>query len=308
MPQFLFAFRELAGLGVTCFFILSGFLITGLLCDEEAVTGGISLKEFYIRRTLRIMPAYYVMLLVTFCLALLKLVTDVPWYTFAICAIYLRDFAGRGMSLGHTWSLSLEEQFYLVWPFTLRKIPQPKRIPVALAVCLSVTIWRAVAILIGVWQPYNRYRPDFQFDSILIGCLIALVWTYKPELLKAVTSKAPAGFLLFICACAWTVSLVSVQAVLPIFLTGQIYLLAPVVSQLVANNDSPFARFLTNPILRWFGKVSYSLYLWQELFLTIKEPSWGILRAFPLNLVCLMLVACASYYFIERPVLALRKG
>ena len=142
VPPVLHPLGELAELGVTCFFVLSGFLITGLLCDEESVTGRFSLKEFYIRRTLRIMPAYYVMLLITACLALLKLVVDVPWYTFGICALYLRDFVGRGETLGHTWSLSLEEQFYLIWPFCLRAIPQERRIPIAFTGCILVEIWR----------------------------------------------------------------------------------------------------------------------------------------------------------------------
>lgn len=307
VPAPLHMLRELGELGVTWFFILSGFLITSLLCNEETATGGISLKSFYLRRTFRIMPAYYVMVAITATLALAGLVTDVPWHTFVVCIFYLKDFAGRGGTVGHTWSLALEEQFYLVWPFCLTRIPESKRIKAALAGCILIAVWRAVAMMTGIWKPYLTFRPDFRADAILLGCLLAFVWTYKADLMRSVVQRTPGAFVVFIGILTFAIFLFRDPALQPVALTIQTWLSALLISQVIANAESPFAIALRHPLLRWFGKVSYSLYLWQQMFLMTTTPSWGILRELPFNLICVLIIGTASYYLIELPFLSLRK-
>jgi peptidoglycan/LPS O-acetylase OafA/YrhL len=344
---------EFATLGVLCFFILSGFLITGLLLEEEKVSSTISLTRFYCRRVLRIIPAYYLFIAAVALLMLANLVTDVPWFTVAICLLFLRDLAGRSITLGHTWSLSLEEQFYLIWPFLLSKLPGNKRITSVLGVCLAIATWRFFAINIGIWHPYNSFRPDFRFDCILAGCLLALlhqnsvstgtetktgtgteirsdsgsgsasgsahrVQNGDPDPRQSTDNaprrerRHPAGIgspvlLLIPLILVWTLFTAGTTWALPIYLTVQLWLAALLFWYLLVQENSWFARALSHPVLRWFGKISYSLYLWQQLFIAMKIPSWGIIRTFPFDLLCALAVSCLSYYLVERPFLKLKK-
>ena len=132
--------ESLSGLGVLLFFVLSGFLITGLLCQEEREHGRISIANFYINRILRIFPAYYFFLLAVTILMACRLITDVPWYTVGVCALYLRNIFGRGDSLTHIWSLSLEEQFYAIWPWTVARVGSRRLLGWALFAVAAITL------------------------------------------------------------------------------------------------------------------------------------------------------------------------
>src|SRR5579884_2593834 len=171
---------RLGALGVMFFFVLSGFLITGLLCEESSTTGTVSLERFYTRRALRILPAFVVLVAVTSALIASGLITDVPWYTVAVSCLYLNDVFGTGQSLGHLWSLSLEEQFYLVWPLLMRTFSRRRMLPVACIAAAAIIMFRATAIHFEWWN-YNSAvfyeRPWFRFDSILAGCILALLFS-----------------------------------------------------------------------------------------------------------------------------------
>lgn len=292
----------LSELGVIFFFVLSGFLITGLLCAEELREGAISIKSFFRRRILRIMPAYYVFLTIIGLLCLLKLVTDVTPQTFIYCMFYLRDFLGPGWTLAHTWSLSLEEQFYLVWPFFLWLTPPPRRVPILIVVCLAVASWRSVASVIGLWLPATLCRPDFQCDAILLGCLIGLLWSYRRQQLLSIKMPLWIVLIFAITTFSWTVFAANLVVYRPIHQTGVCWMSALLLAQVIAHSTGKLPKLLANPILCWFGKVSYSIYLWQQLFIITKEPSWGLVRTFPFD-VCLAIIAgTASYYLLEQPV------
>ncbi len=306
LPAPLDTMDEFASLGVLCFFILSGFLITGLLLNEKTLTGTISLTRFYCRRALRIIPAYYFMIAVIAILASAKIVTDVSWHTIVICLLFLRDIGGRGVTLGHTWSLALEEQFYLIWPFVLGKLPVKYRTLIVLSLCIILAAWRFIAIRMAIWQPGNNCRPDFRFDCILLGCLLALLRQENKYLLLQVSKAIKWPALLAIILSLWTLFASKIPGYLPIYLTGQLWLAALLFCHLVVQEDSQFAKALSHPILVWFGRLSYSLYLWQQLFIVTKSPIWGIMRIFPFDLLCTLIVSCLSYYLIERPFLRLK--
>ena len=92
----------------------------------------------------------------------------------------------------------------------------------------------------------------------------------------------------------------------PLYLTLQMILIVVLLAQLVLTDRGFTFRFFSNPVLRYLGRISFSLYLWQELFLVLESPSWGVLRRFPFNVICSIVVAAASYQFIEKPVLDLK--
>src|SRR3569833_2940991 len=132
--------REQNGkLGVRVFFVISGFLITSLLLKERQKTGSISLSGCYLRRLFRIAPAYYVFL------AAILLLIPTGWVAahyanVGFAAIYLNDYSYEGGTVGHTWSLAVEELFYLLWPLTLVLSKRPER--VCLGVLLIAPIFR----------------------------------------------------------------------------------------------------------------------------------------------------------------------
>jgi peptidoglycan/LPS O-acetylase OafA/YrhL len=297
---------SLAVLGVTCFFVLSGFLITGLLCDEKASTGTISLSQFYIRRVLRIVPAYYLFLFAIFILSNVHLITDVPTHEFAICLLYLRDFAGRSTTLKHTWSLSLEEQFYIIWPMLVQRWNKDRAILAAFSVCIIVPIWRAIATIYDICPVYRWFRPDFKLDCLLIGCLIALLYFHKRDTLLKISRFGPNNLVACLLLLLWTLFGWQNRFVAPIHLSVQIWLIAFLLVRCVMLEETALNKLLSQAWLRWVGRISYSLYLWQQPFLETSTPSWGIVRVPPINIIATFLLASISHYAVEAPFLKLK--
>jgi peptidoglycan/LPS O-acetylase OafA/YrhL len=301
--------QSIAHLGVLLFFVLSGFLITGLLYRERSLTGSISFKRFYIRRALRLLPAFFLFLFTVALLVKLGNVTDVPKIEFLECLLYLRNIFGHSLSLGHIWSLSLEEQFYLVWPLTFFLLP-PKRAPAVVAwVCLAFMIWRGLAIAFRLFSYEHGIfyvRPYFRFDSILIGCLIALWLCSSATAHKRLKSFAQHSWspALWITLFLWAT--IGERFSRTLHITISEILVAMVLSHVVLRADSLAARIFRARWLRYGGVISYSLYLWQDLFISPEPPSWGLLREPPLAFILPIAIAVASYHLMERPILRLK--
>ena len=170
----LYAFGKVAGYaGVTVFFVLSGYLITTLLLREEERVGGISPRLFYLRRALRLFPALWLYLMVVWIIWLAGWLPNIPWYDFISSLFYFRNLVGSGYETGHLWTLSLEEQFYLLWPIVLIALPRRNRtrLLIALISVLAVTVWRVYAARNGLVSSAKLSgRSDFRFDAPLIGC------------------------------------------------------------------------------------------------------------------------------------------
>ena len=136
---------DFANLGVRCFFVLSGFLITTLLLEEFRENGRVSLRNFYARRTLRIFPAFYFFLFVVFVLMKRGWVAPIGASSWIHAATYTMDYLGfhdRAWDLGHLWSLAVEEQFYLIWPAALVLLRPRRALWSAFAVILVVPLIR----------------------------------------------------------------------------------------------------------------------------------------------------------------------
>jgi peptidoglycan/LPS O-acetylase OafA/YrhL len=296
-------------LGVLLFFVLSGFLITGLLHRERSTTGKIDFRRFYVRRVLRLGPAFFLFLLTVVILMCFGLVTDVPRKEIIECLLYARNIFGRSLTLGHIWSLSLEEQFYLLWPFVFSILALRRSANIVTIICLSIATWRTAAIATHLFSYesgiYSR-RPYFRFDSILIGACLVLWLASSPRALvlgRKLLSIVPPVVLWGALLC-WTA--LGEDLTHALYLSIQEILVAIVLAQLVLCNYTKYAAIFRSGALRYLGTISYSLYLWQQLFLVTSVPSWGPLREFPLCVVVPVAIAAASNHWIEKPVLGLK--
>lgn len=285
---------RLGVLGVTIFFVLSGFLITRLLVAESVRDGSVSLRGFYWRRGWRILPAYFVFLLG---LAWLARPTACEWATLFT---FTKNFFCVSDADIHIWSLSVEEQFYASWPllFVLLRVRQ-----CAMFLAAILFLWPAVRIaghLLHYRFPFNGIA---FYDAIGWGCAFALLLALQPELSARVFSwRAPLCRLL-----AWALIVGSWQLQVSLHLAWLTVPLTVTVQSvagafLIASYSSfGEARWLRTAPMVWLGRASYSIYLWQQLFLLapLGFPQW--LTAFPVNLCTCIAVGGLSYHWIERP-------
>jgi peptidoglycan/LPS O-acetylase OafA/YrhL len=299
-------------LGVLIFFVLSGFLITGLLCSEERIFNKISLKNFYLRRAFRILPALSVFILIVCLLIRLDLVVDTPWTTVAASAMFLKNIVGSGITMAHLWSLSLEEQFYLVWPILFSVIGRRRLLAPTLGLIVGIVVYRTAAINIaphlhglGIFE----LRSDFRMDSILLGCALALLLDRLPA-----QPNQFAPLVRWATHPIWTVPLLlfwtlycDIPPLWSVYLTVQTILVCGLVFSAIAFPDSVLGHVLRRRSICLVGLISYSLYLWQQLFLVTNEPDWGVIRDFPLCLFVAGAAAVLSYFMVERPFLQLKR-
>ena len=303
-------FERLGGFGVRVFFVISGFLITTLLRREWERSGTLSLRTFYFRRTLRIFPPFYTFLLVAAVLFALGVfpASGARWWP---ALTYLSNlWSVHAWELGHTWSLSIEEQFYLAWPLIfLRLGPARARRAAAIAVVTAPFI-RVGARLLGHAtgvETFNQLSATWTVDFLAVGCILALL----PEVgrLHEFTRRALASRTTF----AAGALIVLGQLALP--LSGRLWvgldlaiaqsLLAVVLGLMltwcVANAHSRVGRVLELAPVRALGVASYSVYLWQQLFFR-PTSQWGV----PLAVTGTLTAAALSYFVVEQPSLRLR--
>jgi peptidoglycan/LPS O-acetylase OafA/YrhL len=239
------------------FFVLSGFLITGLLVNERTHYGHIDLKAFYLRRVLRLAPALVCFLFAVMILIRSGLIADVPRYELVACVFYFRNIVGRSNSLGHLWSLSLEEQFYALWPFLIGRVKSVRRMLIYAA---TLTALISIARMIAIESRHFDYnagityiRPWFRFDSILIGCCIALAraqsdaWTRR---LKSLAERLP-GWLGWSALFVWTLR--GEQVSILWYLTLQMLLSGFVLMQLVFAGTPALLLLFSNPLTVHLG-------------------------------------------------------
>ncbi len=292
---------QLASLGVLLFFVLSGFLITGVLLNEKAARGRVSLSKFYLRRVLRLAPALLIFLAVVTALIYFRAIVDVPWYEVVIGLVYLANIVGHSTPLGHIWSLSLEEQFYAIGPWFVARLPTRRLLLTAAVITCAVAIARMVAIWNG-WFAYNPglvyRRPWFRFDSIMIGCCLCValtddIWCARVRRLVAAINPA----IVWVALALWTVAAVRIFPTA--YLTVLTVLSAIVLGQLILSPTPMLSSIFSNPLLRHLGRISYGLYLWQQLFVSNPNAHWGALQMFPINVIVALAIAEISYWLVE---------
>src|ERR1700689_5054879 len=246
--------------GVLIFFSLSGYLITTHLVREFAVSGRISLKDFYVRRVFRILPPVILYLVI---LGMLAAAGTVPfdWRSLRAALFFYANYADHSWVIGHFWSLAVEEHFYLLWPVLLIAFSLRNGWRTAVAFAFVVCALRLAVVhlhLLGnVFQDsaHGNFHSDLVFDTLLWGCCLAF-YLYRPRirpvnstistviaLAAAFMLLAPEGFRL--------TQTTLLTHLLPTILVGSI-VMAP---------RAPIGRFLELRSLRFVGKLSYSLYI-----------------------------------------------
>ncbi len=293
-------------LGVEIFFVISGFLITSLLLDEEDRSGRIGLTGFYWRRALRILPAALTYLAAV-ALVDVTFRPVVPIGDILAAMTFCRNLFGDSHLTGHFWSLSVEEQFYLVWPLGFLFIPARLRLKVTLALFAFAPLWRVFNL--DVLHPpsgLNLGRADLHYDTLDAGVILALARkTPRGQDLYALALRHGAALLAGALA-----ALAALQAFVPrdwfLTMTLRDAILAAVVLAVITDPGRLARVALDLPPVRLVGRLSYSLYLWQQLFTYWWELGDAWFARFPANLACTLVVSAASYYLVERPVLAWR--
>lgn len=301
---------DLAHLGVLVFFVISGFLITSLLMSEREKTGTISLRRFYLRRVLRIFPAFYGLIFV------LIAVTALGWISlsgsdFAYALTYTVNYdPSKSWYIGHLWSLSIEEQFYLLWPLTLLILRQRRALLVAIAAIFAGPLVRSGIL---VWTSHVNPHTALadmsifpaMFDYLATGCALALMrpWLLTQSWYLRLTSSR---WLIFAVPLVLLINRLSGYTL--VMLLGSPVMnicIALLIESSTRHADSLAGRFLNWKPMAFLGVLSYSLYLWQQPFLDRHSAAW--VTAFPQNLILAFAVAALSYYLIERAFLGLRR-
>jgi peptidoglycan/LPS O-acetylase OafA/YrhL len=301
---------DLGHLGVLVFFVISGFLITSLLMSEREKIGTISLKRFYLRRVLRIFPAFYALILALLVATLLGWI-DLTGPDFAFAMTYtVNYYPHHPWQIGHLWSLSIEEQFYLLWPLTLLALRERRALVIAIAaIFVGPVVRAAIRTYMFHVDPHTALADmsifPAMFDYLATGCALALL---RPWLLTQ-------DWYLRLTASPW------LWLVAPLILminrldgyTAVMFFGSPVMNVCIAlliesctRHDRTLAgRFLNWKPVAFLGVLSYSLYLWQQPFLDRYSSAW--VGEFPQNLAFAFLAALLSYYVVERSFLGWRR-
>lgn len=313
-PKGIFFIINNGAFGVNVFFVISGFLITTLLITEENHSGKISLRNFYIRRTLRIFPAFYFLLLFYFVLQLSHVITiSVPsWITSLTYTKYFPIKNGNDNYTFHFWSLSIEEHFYLIWPFLFSYLPGARKKILIFLACVFPLL-RMLFYKYDMFWPYGDYSIFYRGDGIVWGCIIAFYQNDIVEFFKRkkVLIYLPFAILLFLLY----IDRVNVESPSKLHLGyfnlpfgGSIGTLTSICIGLIiiitAYFKTLWSSLLNTKPLNYIGKLSYSLYLYQQIFLLhFKFTMNNQLLVFTLFIT----MALFSYYIIELPFLKLKK-
>ena len=318
-------------LGVTVFFVLSGYLITGILISEVEEEGTIDLKNFWLRRIRRLVPAVMSMaVVIIFVSAVVNKIIFTKgckdflasvlgfnnwWQIFNKVSYF--EAAGVPSPFTHCWSLAIETQFYLIYPLILLGIyklvksrgeGRAKRGLLFAGVTLLLALI-SVILMIVLFDPQQDasrvyYGTDTRAFSLLFGALLAILWEYRmvPRRLSASVNMV-LGSVSFAVLLVMTIAINGSSNFW--YRGGQFVgtILTVLVIYTVSGRKTWLSRFLSNPVLKWIGDRSYSIYLWHyPIILLISKgikASWWITL---IEIVLSVVLAELSYRFIETPI------
>jgi peptidoglycan/LPS O-acetylase OafA/YrhL len=319
-------FPRSGGVGVDIFFVLSGFLITGILSKEFQRYGSISRKHFYIRRLLRLTPALLACVLLFIILSLISH-HAVRFDVVAIALTYTSNYAIALFnydldSLAHCWSLAIEEQYYLLWPFVVLFIERNIRTSLSkclalLSLSLALALYRAA--MVGT---FDAARINFALDTRMDGLVMGSALAYFVAFLETRKEEVAVGrFLHLLSKFVVPVSIFGVLAIMHFITWGNPWMgrlgytlvagaSCVIVTDLVASPFSLIRAILEKPVLTYFGKISYGLYLYHfPIYHFVEYTLDDFNRAYVVLVMVASTVATASlsYFLLEKPILRLKK-
>ena len=319
-------FVESGWVGVQLFFVLSGFLITGILLDDRAKPRAI--RVFYIRRFLRIFPLYYALLLVYFVVlppffpALRRPASETVWYW-----LYLSNWSwlvyGDMPGLGHVWSLAVEEQFYLVWPWVAVRT-RPKTLAwICIALVVGSLVARSALHRLGFSDLLLYSATVSRADALAMGALVALalrspVW--GPRLARALRPLGVFSVVALVALMALTHGMNRNNPLIQTWGYSLIALGSAVLVAVAARPDVGAPRWLDSKVLRFFGKYSYGIYVADQpvkvaLYYFFRPRLEPMVEARPIVTdlafigavgVLTVAVALVSWFVLEKPLLRLK--
>lgn len=286
---------------VTEFLVISGFLITLLLIRERDKTGTIALWKFYKRRVIRLWPALWVVVGTTAVIGWLGYVQVDAENLLTPLFFVTNYFDQNGNAvLGHTWSLALEEQFYLIWPLAIivlgrKNLPRTLAILILIAPIVRIASYYMIPALRGTMQ----YQFHIRYDAMAMGCLLAITWGH-PRVQRFMAKPGPWGWL---AAVGLFVSLGGEllggqRFLLTVGYSVQSLCLVTLTALAVYHYQGKIGKALNLRLFVGLGLMSYSLYLWQQMF--VLTP-WGWLEHWPVALAVTFVVGIASYHVLEKP-------
>jgi len=320
-------------LGVDLFFVISGYVITRLLLDSIAQSGGLDLKGFYIARARRLLPALVFTLLTTTIAigiwapdTIKRLMTDMPfaltgtmnWWLVGHHQDYFESI-GRPPLLQHTWSLAVEAQFYLVWPlilyFILKRLGK-NRIPFA---ALSIAAASGVALLFVSLSldsssaskvSHIYFGTDTHSIGLFLGAALAVSWIPQ-NFTDSLTKKAQdfidgVGLFGFVGILASFLLIDETKPALYKIAFPLAGIFGAAIIMSVVHPASRFAKILEHPVLIWIGERSYAIYLWHWIIFQVTRPSvdlagkmWAL---YTLRILIVLALADISLRYIELPI------
>ncbi len=292
-------------LGVRIFFVISGFLITGLLLKEAEKTGDIRLAKFYFRRTMRIFPPYYFFLLVIFISTSIGLF-EIPVPSFIAAGLYLTNYYDPvAWNLGHTWSLSVEEQFYLLFPGILKFFGNRKTVFLLLLVVLISPVIRYIDYISFPNMRWLGMGFHQNMDALGFGCLLSLFYTrlhqnlYYQRLIRS-------NFIFILPLIILSINTLTERPrIFAVSCSIMNLFIAVCIDWAVTNHESLIGKILNCSPMVKLGTMSYSIYLWQQPF--FEDNSSFIWTKFPFNFIGLAITSWFSYYLVEKYSLLWRK-
>jgi peptidoglycan/LPS O-acetylase OafA/YrhL len=295
-------------IGVVVFFVLSGFLITSLLLEEYAETGRVALAGFYQRRARRLLPALLVFLaVIAVALVLLGRASELSLLLPPLLyyANWPQAFGDPGLNyVGHTWSLSVEEQFYLVWPILLLALLRLGRLRMAAAIVVLLIIGSTfLRIALAADEPRAGVGTDTRMDALMIGALIGMI---------ATSGRLPdIGRRWAILALGAIVLMLPIRSSHFVVIAG--FSLAAIASAVLVIHATRGGSWLALKPLRDLGRISYGVYLWHFPLMIALRPQLESLPILPRTALAALLIAVAlalattSWFLVERRFLGKRR-